>query len=876
MKPFNNISGIPLYAFLRGNPYSDRVLIKQDGDKSEDFITDDIFWGNNSASLNLFSEYINNNESTIYTSEAFSPQALVITRKGNDCYNWINENIINPYDICSKLLVVQGFAGCGKTTFLNYCKRKIETTPQCQFNILDLSKGASQQNEDRIFYVQLLKLLTEQIVNILKGQNGKKIYTEFINLICSCGNFEIILSEGISLYLREQFNLIQTSITDDNQQFDKKFIDDFIYDFKYHISSYCDLKDKLNIEPLVAMYILIFIAKNNIISTPNKKEYLVFDNLDIITHPNVTAQNIKSLHSIMSRYIGYVNDTVNNKIAIEIIVTVRKVLYSHLVGYFGTPEMEKNDWDSTVVCDISKLFSIDDIMTKRINYWLSSSPKICPKRIKDKLYYIRKFKLYIFSNMNSTDTNTMEQSVEDYIFDYEIPKTSIDLANFVNQNYRAFSNLIDKILSDNNCIKILSKAFSSSPNKNSSIFKSSALLYVMCYVYQQCDIWAKMGFGCHNCNKKDYPTTLSRIILTYLYVCKSISLYKDKLNRRRKDLFSITSIKDEVSLTSILKVLGKVSFLQIDSNHTDIDIENKYQVVNQNDRNQMIFNRLAEMCDRNTFDSVETYDERVQSVLELWRRPLFFTRNVSVKNIKCTNDELVNCFQTQVNENRNPNETAMFSITEEGGVFVKDIIMNFEFYSARYNCKCIKPLWQADNKDEIDLIIKPVYKAIKTCCERQIFFMIEYIKNNLQKDVSNIETEDKDNYLKQFFHPRTNIRRDHDGLITEDSFRPQLHIVRVLFAHIIYFNEIKKHSDISIDMRKKLTEYIIAYLKLYSDNFKEMLTNTVGEYNNTVFTELNALANHQKSIFDDPNSNNENIDISRKNTELLKKLGLRK
>lgn len=87
---------------------------------------------------------------------------------------------------------------------------------------------------------------------------------------------------------------------------------------------------------------------------------------------------------------------------------------------------------------------------------------------------------------------------------------------------------------------------------------------------------------------------------------------------------------------------------------------------------------------------------------------------------------------------------------------------------------------------------------------------------------------DKNKYLRQRFHPRTNPRFDENDNLTKASFRPQLHIVRVIYAHVAYFNEVKKllsesqFSDKNA-MCECLSGWIKNYLLLYKNNFYDVL-----------------------------------------------------
>ena len=91
---------------------------------------------------------------------------------------------------------------------------------------------------------------------------------------------------------------------------------------------------------------------------------------------------------------------------------------------------------------------------------------------------------------------------------------------------------------------------------------------------------------------------------------------------------------------------------------------------------------------------------------------------------------------------------------------------------------------------------------MEVCCNKQIEFAKEYM---LKYRI------DKATYLSLNFHPRTL------------NMNPQLHIERVLFSHIEYFNRYrlylisKETPNIYDEFNDIILEYINLYLKLYNE-----------------------------------------------------------
>lgn len=103
---------------------------------------------------------------------------------------------------------------------------------------------------------------------------------------------------------------------------------------------------------------------------------------------------------------------------------------------------------------------------------------------------------------------------------------------------------------------------------------------------------------------------------------------------------------------------------------------------------------------------------------------------------------------------------------------------------------------------------------------------------------------DKEKYLNQVFHPRTNPRFESqdegEKRLSQFSFRPQLHIVRVIYAHIDYFDKVKEtfsRSDfIERDiMCQCVTDWIGKYLNLFKSYFYNLQMSTICHSDNNVY-----------------------------------------
>lgn len=182
---------------------------------------------------------------------------------------------------------------------------------------------------------------------------------------------------------------------------------------------------------------------------------------------------------------------------------------------------------------------------------------------------------------------------------------------------------------------------------------------------------------------------------------------------------------------------------------------------------------------------------------EIWRRPIYYSKN-ALKN----ESDIANALfeQYRKHQNHEPYSYVEFRLCDCGSTYINSIVPQFEFYSVRIDANN-QDLYCLNDETDLRKTIDSVYQKIKTCCINQLQFAEQYIeKYNL----------DKDGYIGLDFHPRTR------------SGNPQLHIERVIFSHIAYFNNyrmylLKSKADVFKKFNDTLIEYISNYLDLYNN-----------------------------------------------------------
>ena len=825
---------VPLKAYLRADSYSQHFKFNNDTGEGKELVTDEMFWGETSISNDrIYLDYSLIKNRKIKITEGISHNRSSQTLRNEDCDNWLLENILNLDE--TKMFVIQGYAGCGKTTFMNNLSRRKVTSRSFY---IDIGRDWTYQQEPYMFFNEALGAFDLYIEEII-GEKGtrKAVWQKFIEMGSDLDIKELDLEipnnipKFINIKENSKWNSLRTNL---HECLNETYNDRSDSSKRNSMNNGNDIWHNCGQTQTVVSLLALMICARFLVEKETKlreKSYnLIFDNLDIITNPVIPAENVVSLWGVIQRFTNYKNlykkKTQKDLPNIGIFITVRKVLYSHITSHLPDLEMLPNYNPYLVnVCDISELYDSQDILNHRISYW--------KRHINDEVVISKLMQLgeltKIHDNTDYFEYNGYLNNENDYTL-----KSTINLDAFFNHNYRAFSNVISIFLENKKFTKNFLADFSiNSISKGWQ--KVATLIFEISLLYRNERVWNKMGFGCSDFDSIDYPTTLNRLILNYLYVSKCGQVLRSH-TKGRNDI----PINDCASLKELIELFANVKFITVDSRLNEEQINANYNAEVNMQTRELVVERLADMCARNPgsyHTSAYGYNSDDD---ELWRRPLYFVGGVKLNHTATSDRELKMYFEQCLDSNKA--DQILFSITDEGFILIRDIVASFEFYSARY-CKdtLVKPLHQVTSENEVNLLIRPVYDAICLCCERHNFFMIQYMKQYKL---------DKNKYLKQRFHPRTNPRFDEHHNLTKSSFRPQLHIVRVIYAHVAYFNEVKKllsgsHLSDKNTMCECLSGWIKKYLILYKENFYNSLNDTVCNSDNNVFGDLNKFLNEQ-------------------------------
>lgn len=784
---FSSLTGAVL---LRADSNSQNTKIyTETGEK--DLISEALFWGDE-LKEGLYYDYEATENRKGYTvpCEGWNDYSEKETEKLSiaKTTGWINSRILNYNGV--NLCVIQGYAGCGKTTFVQSLLRKAlsKKTDSSYYNFY--IGHVRNSSEKGFISSSILSKIVEQIIATLKDDDGFMIYEQFVRL-CKFDTSTISSNFGTdfaSIYYSESDTSLYTHAKNIYEHRESDNVNE--YEMKYRVQFRNSYNSKmgffrnkdLDTESLEIVLLIDYIwrcavslGRNHLQGT---NQIVVYDNLDIIDDIQVVVEFIDTLRSVLSNYELFKNENPNICLpTFKAILTVRKITYSSISRFseVGSNEPLQAPIDIDFL-DISNLYIPSNILKHKARILLKNFDSIVPPGTTSHK------EIYSFLNKLL--------DVPDDMF------SDIKFSELLNHNLRACANMMELVISSDTYSQHYNLI--TSTHRVNSKYISGIWIHIICEVLKTKGVWESLGYNLSNTLKPNYPTTLSRMILTYL---------RNYRMGYMRNMPGYTS--SDVSFGEIATVFEKIPFNNFIKNmdwNSQIAPALKHNHNKVNSHKQLI-HFIAEMLLRN--NSIEA--------TELWRRPIYFTHNAfSVCNSKAITESL----ELQL-ENGKP--FTSFCITDEGNTFVEKIATHFEFYSVRYNNRVAEPLYYVQNDDRLNELTERVYNQVVFCVEKQIWLMNFYI---------NSTNSTKNTYLNELYHPRT------------DEFLPQLHIVRTIYDHIMYLNSYRDlicQYQINDDINKSLVKWIGKYLELYRKNFFDVLKDSDGAYNNSIWLDLKYL-----------------------------------
>ncbi len=796
---YDNLKGTNL---LRADPLSQKLYVNHNN-QSEVLVDNKKFWGDSNTD-GLYYDF-ESDDNTGYTvlSEGWADYSENPSEKlsKEQTKVWIEDHILSAQN--DNICIIQGYAGCGKTVFVNKILRDV----MCENNYHDYHNfyiGHVEGIAEGLFIANTLQQsIAKQIIERLTMDDGLKVYDMFVKLFTpKIDVLSPILSgevlncfrsktEGSLYYMAK--TIYENRKKNNINEAKDEYISQFTMSYKsleYKLQRYrynSDMSYKLPIDILLFVDILWHCAIS-LIETPNTSvnKIIVYDNLDIIDNHHVVADFIDTLRAALMNYSTF-KTNMSEQYALptfKLIVTVRKITYAAVSKFkeVGNCETQQNGIDVDFI-DISNIYANNKLLKHKAKVLSANIEQYLPSNAK------------CFEKINTFLKEVV--NVSDDIFD------EIKFSDLFNHNLRACSNMLERIIEHYDY-----KLYFGEESVANMPYKCKAAIWIniICSSLKDLEVWDSLGYNTSSKEMQDNPTTLSRLILTLL-----------RNHRMGHSLMRPEYTSMDVSLQEIVTNLEKIPFMafQKNTNWDDIKDSLKDNYKKENTHNYIV-NIITKMFQRNNS----------WKNLELWRRPIYYTHNAFPLN---DDTEIKSILSNQINNPQNcDNKLTHFCITDEGNTFVEKIATHFEFYSVRFNNRNSIPLCCITDVSKLSKTIKKVYTEIQQCLLKQLWIM-EYYTNG--KD------ENKNDYLMQIFHPRT------------VEFLPQLHIVRTIYDHINYLSEYRDYicenaimeKTKKDELNKCILSWINKYLQLYKEFLFDKLIGTVGEYNNEIWLELKYL-----------------------------------
>ena len=813
-KDYNRVTGAEL---LRADCNSQKIFINDKLGESVNLLSEKQFWGDDHSLNGLYYDYLDaNNAGWSVEKSGWNDYSedREVKKNSRQTENWIKQNVFVANT--STITVIQGYAGCGKTIFVNHLLRQLkgeDKSIDCHDIYVDYDNNSL---ESGYLACSIRNHFIKQLSKCLLEDDGLKIYELFVQMISKYGENSSSFSEYISLF--NEGGLIAAKVKklfENRDNIDERetnirrlrcqFISGTVamsgmlrdrVEKKGRLQNFealADVNDRYIyalLECYITMDFLLSYAVN-MLRAP-KTEIVFYDNLDIIDNPRHVGFFILKLQEVLSRITYLYEKAIPTKPVFNVIITVRKITASSIASTFV--DIHTNERGMNIIpikyLDISNLYSPIKLLKHKALTLQNILNEVIP--LESQQVHLKDFLVAILS--------VPDKTLED-----------IGLSELFNHNIRACANILEQAMSYSSTIipeEIDAKAL---PDKCNSMIWT----HCICAVLQTKHIWKNLGFNESSREVEYYPAALSRLILTYMY------------NRRRGYKCKISGYDSvEVLFTDLIYIFEKMPFVKSPKSNLghraiQAEAERDYSIPHAREK---IIKVLSDMLKRNsTFDSINSNDE-----LELWRRPIYYTRNVFPLVDENGNDNVERELNDQLGYlEEGKNKVTSFCITDEGYTFIERIVTNFEFFSVRFNGSYSIPLCFVRDDARLDNLINNVFIQVEHCVRDHLWLMNYYIKrygiSHNDPNDSNYK-DDINQYLLQEFHPRT------------EHFKPQLHDVRTIFDHIYRLNDyrdylISNQPNEYKKLNKTLVTWIGEYLELYRKNMFDLLDGSVGSFN---------------------------------------------
>ncbi len=603
----------------------------------------------------------------------------------------------------SQVVLIEGYAGCGKSTLVQYILAKQLGTYnyddslynynlQVQYNLLPVDESGTKRSS---IFSAIEKSFFSKFINTAKGDLN--VIECFEQLLQKCRDY----SPFSDLYVR----FYVTDTVKDAFRFAKesaKINEDSITDNLCKQSE--QLQSKIGVLALDYLFRLALYKTGRL-----RRLYVCYDNLDAIEDAADLADFDDCLISFREHLDNFILMLWNDGFFQEkempcfvIVATYRKITAS-LANLSSAPYTEyqtdrrvDDNYQNVIHIDSTAVFSYGEIVSKRCGYFITA--------------------LNNYLNLsNPKRTELINQLCSWRDLNESLSIMDDRYACLWNRNYRTCSRIADDLYSKDvynfdKCVEFIKSnetpdGYEDFSDSEGSVWSgtyyggSSVILSCLCKVFNNNHIWSDfMDLAPLNPRKSSYRNvSLARLILTFIYNAEDCVSFKDLY-----DWFCGHNLFSQADLCRI----------------------------------------LSKMLERN-----ET---------GVWRRPIYYASNF-IFSEQAEDIERVLLAECQyIQEERCAKVDYCFRLCESGVTYVEKLMQEFEFFSNRSN-NANNCLYLCESIQELDRIINEVYLSVLKCCDNSRLMM--------KKVMREFHITANDDYLGLPIHPTT--RRKSHQLHTE-------------------------------------------------------------------------------------------------------------
>ena len=688
----------------------------------------------------------------------------------------------------SYVLLIEGYAGCGKSTLVqDIIQRKLGFYSETDYALYNynIEENCREENEDdngelvknSSIYYAIKKCFIHHFCKYYA-----EVYEDFKDMIDKCDDF-IPFRSAYHTVNSEPFERAIRSLDDNNVNKAKMLLNK-------HLLKKTDPNCILAIDFIFRLALFMHGAIGGL--------YVCYDNLDKIEDAADLKgfdNNLTAFRDLIDGFINdnyeYFDDHFSHNIPRFVIMATYRKITSVLaeLDYYNevNDDFPQNDmYDEHIIrIDATSAYSYKDIVEQRTKFfdrYFKSIPDSNPikreaqEKIETELLYLKEWNelnknLAIMQDRYSVLWNKNYRTCSEiaeilfsnvqYNFDYYIDFIK-ELSNFDSDGYNSEA--------DEGGASVLCTYYG----------KSAILLNSVCRVFKHKGIWDSylnltklrpVEPKKYKANYKD--VSLSRLILTYIH------------NKRHPSLIELYKVFCSKGLFSC----------------------------------EQLCECLSKMIARNS--------------TQVWRRPIYYYKECILANKA---EDICSVLLDECKRFENDQQISpkyYFQLCDSGKAYVENLMSEFEFYSSRLkyrNGKDNLPLYMYNsNIPELKRIMREVVYSVHSCCQNMIVFGEVY---------KNLYGLSDSQYLDLDIHPKTNWGNR------------QLHIERIIFAHVAYLDRVRFfYMDPSVNQefstRKQYNDLFIEQINLYLLLYKELVYK-VSKDREEVFNKLLAKVKNNK------------------------------